>query len=78
MSDKVKNIFVFIGKNTMGIYIISDMIFKYILGEITYNLYNINYFVVILESMLILIICLVLVKLISKNKFLNNILLGGR
>lgn len=66
-----------IGKNTMGIYIISSIIDHCILSEITKSLTGPNYFVVI-ETIVIIILSIIMVKLIKRNNILNKLLLGAK
>lgn len=77
MTDGIKKFLLTVGQNTLGIYAISDIFFKSFLGRITYN-FNMNYLTTILEMIIILFICLVLIELLKKSKFLNKVLFGGR
>lgn len=74
----VEKILIYIGKNTMGIYIISGYFFEYILLRITNNFHGVNYFYTILEAMCAIIVSLVLIRFIKLQKTMNAIMLGGR
>lgn len=67
-----------LGTNTMGIYIISWFFSVYLLPEVVKEYIGLNYGVVLLETILTLALCLILVFLIKKVKFLDKLLLGGR
>lgn len=67
-----------LGTNTMGIYIISWFFSVYLLPEVVKEYIGLNYGVVLLETILTSALCLILVFLIKKVKFLNKLLLGGR
>lgn len=69
---------VFIGKNSLGIYIISGLIFNYVLPKLTGNLIRINYVYSLLQSILIIGISLMVTLMIQKIPVLNKVLLGGR
>lgn len=68
----------FIGKNSMGIYIISGYVFSYALPFITSSIPDINYALTILETLIILSFALLCATAIKKTRILNCILLGGR
>lgn len=74
----IKRFFAFIGQNSLGIYIISDWIFLHILNKITYSFSDINYFVAIIETVIIAAVSLLMTCLIKKIRILNFLLLGGR
>lgn len=67
-----------IGKETMGLYIISGYCFSYILPKITKHLDGINYGMLIIEVIGVLIISHITVKIIEKTDFTNKIFLGAR
>ncbi len=54
------------------------MIFLHILNKITYSFSDINYFVVIIETVIIAAVSLLMTCLIKKIRILNFLLLGGR
>lgn len=66
-----------IGKNSLGIYVMSGYLFE-ILKRITYNLSNINYGIMIAETIIIVTLSLLCTMIIKKVKVLNVLLLGGR
>lgn len=66
-----------IGKNTMGIYIVSDFIFKYLFVYL-HNLFNSDLFYTALaETVIVLIVSFAVVKLIQLSKTARTLLLGG-
>lgn len=74
----VKKILLYIGTNSMGVYLVSNYIFTYILPRITYSFVSINYVVVFIESSIVLMISLFINCIIKNNSILNRLLLGGR
>lgn len=78
INDKVKDNLLYIGKNTLGIYIISTIIQPYIFPIINKGLTTINYFIVMIESFIALVISLIIVKLLKKSKILSKYLLGEK
>lgn len=78
IKDNLKDKLLYLGKNTLGIYIISSIIHPYLLPIITKDLANINYLFVFIESIIILIISIIIIELIKKNKFLSKYLLGEK
>ncbi|MEG1718751.1 MAG: acyltransferase family protein [Clostridia bacterium] len=68
----------FIGQNSLGIYIISDVLSLYLLAKILFIFPDISYFRVFLETIIIFFLSLFLSILIKKIKPLNRILFGGR
>lgn len=77
-AEKIKQLLGVIGRNSLGIYIFSSYVFAYILMNMTATLTNINYAFVIVETGIILGICLGITMLIRKQKMLSYIFLGGR
>lgn len=67
-----------LGKKSLGIYAISNIIFTYALFNITFELLTINYGFVLFESIVILLVSYVISYLFSKNKVLNLLFLGNR
>lgn len=78
IKDNLKDKLLYLGKNTLGIYIISSIIHPYLLPIITKDLANINYLFIFIESIIILIISIIIIELIKKNKFLSKYLLGEK
>ena len=75
LPSKIIKLLSYIGRNTIGIYIITSFINQFLLKI---NINGVNYVLVFIESILLIIICLLSIALIKKVKFLNKILLGGR
>lgn len=75
---KTAEIMAYIGRNSMGIYVISGVIFSYILPEITKYNQNIDYLVVLLETILVIVISLIINGGLKKSKILSGLFLGGR
>lgn len=78
IKENIKDKLLYLGKNTLGIYIISSIIHPYILPIITKNLTNINYILILIETIIILVISITAIKLIKKNKFISKLLLGEK
>ena len=78
IKDNLKDKLLYLGKNTLGVYIISSIIHPYLLPIITKDLANINYLFIFIESIIILIISIIIIELIKKNKFLSKYLLGEK
>jgi peptidoglycan/LPS O-acetylase OafA/YrhL len=68
----------YIGKYSLGIYIVSDLVFVNIFSKFEDYISNINYLLIIIEAIVVIVISIVISKLIQKNKLLNKLLLGGR
>lgn len=68
----------YIGRNTMGIYLASSIIFAYILPKITSLLDGVNWILIILETLIVLAISLGVTSVLHLNKVTNKIFLGGR
>ena len=67
-----------IGKNTMGIYIISNFINLYILNKVTGFMKNPNYFILGIESVLVILVSILIIRFIQQYKILNKFLLGAK
>lgn len=68
-----------IGRNTLGIYIISDILFNtHILRTISIDMIDNSYTVAFVETVFIVAICQMLTVLIRRYSLVNRILLGGR
>ncbi len=72
------NIILTIGKNTMGIYIISDIINQFVLNNITNSIARPNYFIIGIESVLVILVSMLFIKLIQRNRISNKFLLGAK
>ena len=75
---KENNFILTIGKNTMGIYIISGFINTYILNRVTSFITYPNFFIIGIESVLVILISILIIKFIQRYKILNKILLGAK
>ena len=78
IKENIKEKLLYLGKNTLGIYIISSIIHPYILPMFTNNLSNINYLFICIETIIILVITITTIELIKKNKLLSKYLLGEK
>lgn len=76
--EKLRKAFLFVGQNSLGIYIISGYILVLLVPRIMANRTGINYFVTIAETILVLSISLLCSVIIKNVKPLNRVLLGGR
>lgn len=72
------NFIITIGKSTMGIYIISEFININPLSFITKDMSGPDYLVITVESISIIIICILIMKIIQKHRILNKYLLGAK
>ena len=72
------NFIITIGKNTMGIYIISSFINQYILKRVTSFLTHPNYFIIGIESVLVILVSILIIKFIQQYKIPNKFLLGAK
>lgn len=78
LSHNAIRFFSVIGINSLGIYMISGLIFQYILPELTVTVTSVNYLLVLLEAVVILVLSL-LITLCFKKFFVTNVLFfGGR
>lgn len=67
-----------IGKESLGIYILSEYIFTYLVSRILSGLNGVNYGIVLLESVVILLVSYFATKVLKKNGAVRAILFGGR
>ena len=77
MSKFFLNLTAYIGANTMGIYLISGILISEGLSRITSSL-HFNYFIITIETVLIMLVSLLVNMLLRKYKILNLLFLGGR
>jgi fucose 4-O-acetylase-like acetyltransferase len=66
-----------LGSNSLGIYLINDVMNKYVTMRITNSL-NFNYGVVFIETFLMLLICVGVTVFLQKWKLTRKLLLGSR
>lgn len=59
----------------MGIYVLEGFVW---LPEVIKGISEINYGVLMLETIYIVIMCLLMIKLIKKSNFLSQLMLGTR
>lgn len=78
LSNKLVNGFSIIGIHSLGIYMISGLIFNYLLPSLTNWIIHINYLIILLETVIILGISLLISFCIKKNTVTNKLLFGGR
>ena len=69
----------YIGMNSLGIYILSSIIFNdHLLRTFSMHLYGINYGIIALESVIVIAVTLLISVLVKKFRLANMIFLGGR
>ena len=73
-SDILSSFMTYIGKVTMGIYVIDGLL---IFPDIVKNMHEVNYWIVLIESLYKLAVCLLMIALVKKNKTLNRLLSGA-
>lgn len=75
---KENNVILTIGKNTMGIYIISGFINTAILVKVGNFITYPNCLIIGVESVLVIVVSILLIRFIQQYKLLNQILLGAK
>lgn len=78
LPDKANYLLTYIGKNTLGIYIISSYMFVEILSKVSFSLKGINYFYILIEFICILSVSILINAILKKTKITNILFLGGR
>ena len=78
ISDCITSIFSIIGMNSLGIYMISGLIFQYLLPKLTSWITSINYLIVLFEAAIIIIISLLISLCIKQYSVTNMLFFGGR
>lgn len=78
INNRTKKILSFIGQRTMGIYIVSTVLFIYVLKNITIRLPWVNYWVLLFESVVMVAISLAITSFLQKNEIIGKLLLGCR
>ncbi|MBR3606526.1 MAG: acyltransferase family protein [Lachnospiraceae bacterium] len=68
----------YLGKYSMGFYLISGVIFSYIVSPLTREIEGINYLFVTGISIIVTLSCVMLIEIIKKNHLSNKLFLGGR
>lgn len=66
------------GENSLGIYALSNLIFVYVLPNITLFVKDFNFILIFLETVIILVVVMILIKFIKKNSILRYLLLGNK
>ena len=68
-----------IGRNSLGIYIISDILFNdHLLRLVSTKMSGVNYWVLCIETLIVIVTSVLITLCIQKNRFANRLLLGGR
>ncbi len=78
LPDRINYLLAYIGKNTLGIYIISGYLIVEILGQVTSFLNGVNYFYLVGETLCVLCVSIIINNLLKKYKVTNCLFLGGR
>ena len=78
LPDAVKEILAYIGRNTLGIYVISGYFFAELLPKITAPLQSVNGWYLAVETVCILGMSVLLTAVLKKTKVTNRLFLGGR
>ena len=76
--DRLKRAAAYVGMNSLGIYILSDVLFGYVVPKVTQRFTGLNYAIAIVETVMIVLICLLGTAGIKRVKTFNVLLLGGR
>lgn len=72
----IMNTFLYIGRQTMGIYIIQEYINLRFLMRITRNFHGINYGIAAAETIVIITLCLSCIYLLQKNGITKRLFTG--
>ena len=72
------NFLSYVGKNTLGIYLISTLIFEYIIKPLAWGLYGIDYTMILIQSAAVLLLSLAIIWLVRRIPVVGRWLLGGR
>lgn len=78
LNVRIVNLFSVIGLNSLGIYMISGLIFQYLLPKLTHNVTGINYLLVLAESVIMLMVSLFISLGVKKCSVTNTLFFGGR
>lgn len=78
LNEKIIGLFSVIGVNSLGIYMISGLIFQYLLPNLTRKVTGINYLLVLTESVIILLVSILISLGIKKCLITNFLFFGGR
>ena len=72
----IRSIFEYLGKQSLSIYILSTYLYDRYLPIITTG-FTPNYFIIFIETIVILCLCLLIAKIISCSKILTRIIIGA-
>lgn len=75
---KLAGFFGDVGKNTLGIYLVSTLIFTYIIKPLAWGLYGIDYVMTAIQTAAVMIVSLAVIWLIRRILVIGRWLLGGR
>lgn len=78
MNNRLIDTFSVVGINSLGIYMISGLIFQYLLPGLTSGITNVNYLLVLLETIIIVMVSLLVSLCIKKCSVTNMLFFGGR
>lgn len=78
LDEKIMKVFSVIGIHSLGIYMISGLIFQYLLSNLTAWIVHINYLIILVEAVIILGISLLISLCIKKFTITNILFFGGR
>lgn len=78
LGEHTVRVFSLIGINSLGIYMISGLIFQYLLPGLTAALTGVNYLLVVLEATVILSLSLLITLCLKKFFVTNFLFFGGR
>ncbi len=76
--DRIKKAWLAVGRSTMGVYVISEQIFAYVLRRWTAGVPGVHLLITSAETALILAFSLGCTHLIRKSTLASRVLLGGR
>ena len=68
----------YLGNNSMGYYLISGVLFSYVVSPLTSKIRGINYLWVTVVSVAMVLVCTLVIELLKRNKVACRIFLGGR
>ena len=77
MKNKINELIVIFGMNSLGIYILNGYLNQYLLTKVTSD-FSTNYVLTIIETVIILLISCFIIYVIKKIPVANKLLLGGR
>ena len=75
--NKLLNCFTVLGRNTLGIYIISNYANTYVLKKVSGS-FSLNYGIILCETIIMLAFTMGSIWLLQRNKIIKKIYLGGR